>query len=66
MTNKRSKGNHFVKNQFYPGGEETSIYVWPIRGCAAVQGMVFVLSVLKRAFNFVWISPIINTFKYTK
>ena len=31
--------------------------VWPIRGCAAVQGMVFVLSVLNRAFNLVWICP---------
>ena len=31
--------------------------VWPVRECAAVQGMVFVLSVLKRAFNFVWICP---------
>ena len=28
------------------------LLIWPIRGCAAVQGKVFVLAVLNRVFNY--------------
>ena len=35
-----------------PGGYYLSL-IWPIRGCAAGQGMVFYLSVLNRVYNFV-------------
>ena len=31
--------------------------IWPIRGCAAGQGMVFVLSVLFRVYNFARVCP---------
>ena len=31
--------------------------IWPIRGCTAGQGMVFVLSVLNRAYDFVRVCP---------
>ena len=31
--------------------------IWPIRRCAMGQGMVFVLSVLTRVYNFMWASP---------
>ena len=31
--------------------------IWLIRGCAAGQGMVFVLSVLDREYNFARICP---------
>ena len=30
--------------------------MWPIQGCAAGQGMVFDLSVLKRVYNFEQVS----------
>ena len=30
---------------------------WPIWGCATRQGMVFILSVLTRVYNFMWASP---------
>ena len=33
-----------------PGGRGCSL-IWPIRGCATGQGMVFVLSVLNRVYN---------------
>ena len=32
--------------------------IWPIRGCAAGQSMVFVLSVLDRDYDFVRVCPI--------
>ena len=31
--------------------------IWPIRGCAAGQGMGFDLSVLKRVYNFLRVCP---------
>ena len=31
--------------------------IWPIQGCAAGQGMVFVLSVLNRVYNFAQVCP---------
>ena len=31
--------------------------IWPIQGCAAGQGMVFVLSVLNRVYNFARVCP---------
>ena len=31
--------------------------IWPIRGCAVRQGMVFVLFVLNRAYNFARACP---------
>ena len=31
--------------------------MWPIQGCAAEQGMVFDLSVLKRVYNFEQVPP---------
>ena len=36
------------------GGGEYFL-IWPIRGCAAGQGMVFDLSVLNKVYNFVWV-----------
>ena len=30
---------------------------WPIRGCADEQGMVFILSVLKKEYNFAKVCP---------
>ena len=49
----------------YAGGGQLDIVgggggyslVWPIRGCAAGQGTVFVLSVLNRAYNFARVCP---------
>ena len=38
------------------GGGGGYSLIWPIRGCAAGQGMVFVLSVLKRVYNFARLS----------
>ena len=32
--------------------------IWPVRGCAAGQSMVFVLSVLDRDYDFVRVCPI--------
>ena len=37
-------------NVYSPGGGGCSL-IWPIRGCATGQGMVFVLSVLNRVYN---------------
>ena len=31
--------------------------IWPIRGCAAGQRMVFVLAVLNRVYNFARVCP---------
>ena len=39
-----------------PGGGGYSL-IWPIRGCAAGQGMVFGLSVLNRVYNFARVCP---------
>ena len=39
-----------------PGGHYLFL-IWPIRGCAAGQGMVFYLSVLNRVYNFVRVCP---------
>ena len=36
-----------------PLGEGEYSLIWPIRGCAARQGMVFGLFVLNRVYNFV-------------
>ena len=35
-----------------PGGGEYRP-IWPLRGCAAGQGMIFDLSLLNRVYNFV-------------
>ena len=42
-----------------PGGGRGGGYslIWPIQGCAAGQGMVFVLSVLNRVYNFAQVCP---------
>ena len=42
-----------------PGGGRGGGYslIWPIQGCAAGQGMVFVLSVLNRVYNFARVCP---------
>ena len=34
--------------------------LWPIQGCASGQGMVFVLSVLNREYNFERVFPYFN------
>ena len=31
--------------------------IWPVRGCAAGQGMVFVVAVLNRVYNFARVCP---------
>ena len=41
-------------NGISPGGYSL---IWLIRGCAAGQGMVFVLSVLNRVFDFAQVCP---------
>ena len=40
---------------FHPGGGGGGRYsfIWPIRGCAAEQEIVFYLSVLNRVYNFI-------------
>ena len=38
-------------------GEGEYSLIWPIRGCAAGQGMGFVLSVLNRVYNFAQVCP---------
>ena len=47
--------------QMYVGGGQLDIRggggILPIRGCAVRQGMVFVLSVLNRAYNFARVCP---------
>ena len=39
------------------GGAGAYSLIWPIRGCTAGQGMVFVLSVLNRVYDFVRVCP---------
>ena len=39
------------------GGRGRHSLIWPIGGCAAGQGMVLVLSVLNRAYNFARVCP---------
>ena len=46
----------FVTSPPPPGGHYLFL-IWPIRGCAAGQGMVFYLSVLNRVYNFVRVCP---------
>ena len=38
---------------FHPGGGGGYSFIWPIRGCAAEQEIVFYLSVLNRVYNFI-------------
>jgi len=45
---------NFSQLEFYPRGYPL---IWPIRGCAAGQGMVFGLSVLNRVCDFVRVCP---------
>ena len=44
------------KENEVPGGGEYSL-IWPMWGCAAGQGMVFILSVLNRVYNFARVCP---------
>ena len=40
------------------GGGGGYSLIWPIRRCAAGQGMVFVLSVLNKVYNFAPVCPV--------
>ena len=52
---------HYFRLHLTPGrgGGGGGVYclIWPIRGCAAGQGMGFDLSVLKRVYNFLRVCP---------
>ena len=52
----------YLRFPFHPGGGGGGgggggDCLWPLRKCAAGQGMVFVLSVLNRVYNFVRVCP---------
>ena len=55
MVRKDHKVNFFISNlnvrRYRPGGGGHSL-IWPIRGRAAGQGMVFDPSALNRVYNF--------------
>ena len=50
---------HYFRLHLAPGRGGGGGYslIWPIRGCAAGQGMVFALYVLKRVYNFMRVCP---------
>ena len=57
---------HYFRLHLAPGRGGGGVYcpppplyclIWPIRGCAAGQGMGFDLSVLKRVYNFLRVCP---------
>lgn len=39
------------------GGPPGHSLIWPLKGCAAAQGMVFVLSILNRIYNITQVCP---------
>ena len=49
--------NFWIRYLPPPPGGHYLFLIWPIRGCAAGQGMVFYLSVLNRVYNFVRVCP---------
>ena len=51
----RIRLNHFISKVFV-GGVGYSL-IWPIRGCAARQGIVSVFSTLNRVYNFARVCP---------
>ena len=40
-----------------PEGEGGVSFIWPIRGCAARHGMIFVLFIRNRVYNFAQVCP---------
>ena len=49
--------NFWIRPPPPPSGGYYLSLIWPTRGCAAGQGMVFYLSVLNRVYNFVRVCP---------
>ena len=49
--------NWLNNNEYVCPGEGTYSLIWPIRGCAAGQRMVFDLSILNRVYTFALVCP---------